>query len=215
MISLAAAAAISLAATAPAHSAVVYDESPSGNFFSIWGNSSEGNNWLMQFTLASAATITGVDIWTDSHVLLVNDGVVKLRSDSAGSPAATNDIARIDDVALSHASDPTYTNLYRVHGEFTGVHLAAGTYWIGLSGGDGVFGPSAELGIASFLGGDHSGQKHFAGDTADTLATGSTLAFQVEGSTAPEPATWALMLAGFGLVGAAARRLRPAPVRAG
>lgn len=32
------------------------------------------------------------------------------------------------------------------------------------------------------------------------------LASDGSGSTVPEPATWALMLAGFGMVGAAARR---------
>lgn len=217
-IPIVAAAVAALSLVRPAYSAVIYDESPSGSYFDVWGNSSGGNNWLLQFTLGSETLLTGMDIWTDGHFDWVTDGVLKLRSDQAGAPAATNDLAHLTGVALTSAADPNYSGLHIVHATFGGIDLAAGTYWIGLSGGNGIQGPSTEMGIASFFGGDHSGQTHLVGDTADGLTGGgTTFAFRLEGTAVeegdvPEPAAWAMMLGGFGLVGAALRSRRKSAV---
>lgn len=49
---------------------------------------------------------------------------------------------------------------------------------------------------------------------ADRFETQASLNFDLTGTAVPEPASWAMMIAGFGLVGAAARRRRPALVAA-
>jgi hypothetical protein len=47
------------------------------------------------------------------------------------------------------------------------------------------------------------------GGSADQVAfAGITLGSQTPGGTVPEPATWAMMIGGFGMVGGAMRRRR-------
>ncbi len=48
----------------------------------------------------------------------------------------------------------------------------------------------------------------------DWSDTGFTLATFAPTSAVPEPATWAMMIAGFGVVGGAVRRRRPAALAA-
>jgi hypothetical protein len=68
----------------------------------------------------------------------------------------------------------------------------------------GFFGLSSELGVASIAFGI-DGQPSTVGAFAiDNLSIAS--GFSAAPGVIPEPATWALMMAGFGLVGAAARR---------
>jgi hypothetical protein len=94
------------------------------------------------------------------------------------------------------------------------VSLAAGTYWIGMSG------TSEELGWQAFDLGVFapSTQSQLSSESGAFTPRIDSLAFIVEGTTVPgagvgvpEPAAWALMLLGFGGIGAALRRrqLRP------
>lgn len=105
--------------------------------------------------------------------------------------------------------------------DFTGTTLTAGAAYTlallnnGAGAGNGiVFGPS----LVPFTGPDAyaGGRLFFTGNAFNgcaTVAAGCDLDFRVEATTPvaviPEPATWGLMMAGFGLVGAVARRRRP------
>ena len=80
-----------------------------------------------------------------------------------------------------------------------------------LSGGCDCFGP----GYVRFDSGAFTFDKFSFTETVTTLTTPydldtATLLYQIDVPSVPEPATWALMLAGFGLVGSALRRRQSA-----
>ena len=74
--------------------------------------------------------------------------------------------------------------------------------------GVGAFSELVTITVAG--GGTYSGT--FADVLGDIDAAGNGLPPETAGSFAPEPATWALMLAGFGGLGAALRMRRKAPI---
>jgi hypothetical protein len=93
-------------------------------------------------------------------------------------------------------------------GSFSDISLSAGSYWIGFIG--------ARLALPSFSNpaGSIQGTPH----TGQGSSLGSTVGYELYASAAspaPEPASWALMLGGFGLVGGALRTRRKIAVSFG
>jgi hypothetical protein len=197
------------ALAAPASAALLVDGfAPLGTapFETNWTNFSLGQNFLTRFTLSQAASITSVSILMGRPFAVVGETArLKIREDDAGNPAATNLVSLV--LPITSVSDYEFgVDLVTV--DVAPIALAAGTYWFGLSG------ESEDLVWASYNIGDilqPSYQRQLFQDTVVATPFIYTLSYRIEGTTGdtpviPEPATWALMIAGFGLVGTAARR---------
>lgn len=70
------------------------------------------------------------------------------------------------------------------------------------------------LGFSTGVGSGWNGSFEGAVDNISFTFNGQTESFNFEVAAVPEPGTWALMIAGFGLLGSALRRRRPAPLAA-
>ncbi|HZZ66773.1 MAG TPA: PEPxxWA-CTERM sorting domain-containing protein [Phenylobacterium sp.] len=201
------AVALMLAAGSASAADILASVTPSGDAVTTYQNKAGGQNFLVQFTLADAADITGFDLWTDPGFGQTGQDVtIRIRADDSGSPESTNldEFASIIDTRTDFSSDSE-----TVGAHFSAVSLAAGTYWIGMSG------TSQELGWQPFNLGVFapSTQRQLSGESVESTPSIESLAFAVEGTTvpgggvgAPEPAAWALLLLGFGGVGVALRR---------
>jgi len=191
-----------IAAAAPASAQVLFDASPMGSLTGQWANTAGNQNFMVKFTLTSAASISEFDIATDPVFAPIGKAVtVRVRADDAGVPDAANLFEFDSTVTSVNGTGPSAL----VGTSFTPLNLAAGNYWFGVSGNP------YELGWSSF-----------SGNSTDTwaLSDGETgyfkanlgLAFRVIGTASngavPEPASWALMIGGFGMVGASMRRRR-------
>jgi PEP-CTERM motif len=204
-------AAASMALTSSANAALIINQSPDatglGYTFTA-SNVAVGQNWLMRITLAAATTLNGIDIYSDCRAFgcgspnLGTAAIVKIRNDVGGIPDSANLftfstlISAIDSVGST--AQPA---LERVHADFAGASLAAGNYWIGLSGDGAELGQNLNFDVPSslaILGGDNASTVPWstAFNVYDNSLTGAV----------PEPASWALMIAGFGLVGSALRK---------
>lgn len=205
---LAATAAMALVSV-PTQASVLVNNSPDATGFVASFNASNratGQNFLFRFTLTSAAKLTGASIYSTFGAAAVGDGVVfKLRSDAGGQPSAIN-LATFSSTldAVDNLGSTANPALRRLHASFMSGVLAPGTYWGGLSG-------TNEIGMDIAFNG--SGQLWQLSGDNNQFALGSA-PFQIEGIGAvPEPATWAFMILGFGLVGGAMRSARRQTVR--
>jgi hypothetical protein len=207
------AAAIAMAAL-PAQAAIVVDKSvdvlsmPAG--FNAT-NAANSQNFLVRFTLGSATTLTGASIYSAGSFVSLGDGVlIKFRNDVEGGPDLSNFAALNSSLSLINSdgasSNPTIQQLYA---SFTPLALSAGTYWFGMSGSTSDIGWEIDFGSAT---GTPAWQL-----SADSLqfAFGPTAALSFRlydgaplGGAVPEPASWAMLIAGFGLTGATLRRRR-------
>ncbi|HEY3800422.1 MAG TPA: PEPxxWA-CTERM sorting domain-containing protein [Caulobacteraceae bacterium] len=168
-----------------------------GNFTTVYDN----------FTLAGGGQITSVD-WTGGYFNPPSQGpitqwTVSIYGDSAGQPGAllyqeTVPGAGGETFNSTVSGFPIYN--YDVAANFT---AAAGTqYWLSVVPDLG-FPP--QWGWATGTGGDGVGYQDFFGTLSNT---GTDFSFTLVGGTVPEPATWALMLAGFAGFGVALRSRR-------
>ncbi len=202
------------AAAGGAQAVVVVDRSPDAVGFSTDFNAVNQigtQNIFTQFTLAAAVTLTGMDIYSTypsiSPVLVGDAVVVRFRADVGGNPGAVNLFSIATTLsAIDSIGSTSFAGLDRLHAGFAGVTLAAGTYWASLAGVAEI-GQSLEYGIpaATHL---------FTGET-DGGNLGVFAPFRLSGDApapgVPEPATWLLMIGGFGLTGVVLRRRRLAP----
>lgn len=200
-----AAAALSLAGGA--HAVVVVDQSPDvvgfTNDFSA-SNVVSQQSFFVQFTLGSATTLTGMDIYSSyagSGFVNVGDAVVvRFRNDVGGAPDPTTNIASFATTiaAIDNVGSSTFPSLLRISADFSGLALGPGTYWASLAG-------VAEIGWSLDPDQSYPTWQVFGEQTQffrDWYAP-----FRLESDAViPEPASWALMIAGFGLVGASLRR---------
>ena len=177
-----------------------------------WSNFAGGQNFLMQFSLGADSQVTGFDIYTSNGFGEVGTGVtIRIRNDVAGDPDTANLFEFTSTIDTSVVSDDQ-DNLVGAH--FGAVSLAAGTYWMGMSGSDG------ELGWTSYDYGDASPstQRQLSGETVESTPGVDTFGYEVEGTVGgagvPEPAAWAMMLSGFFGAGAALRTRRRTAVAA-
>ncbi len=182
----------------------------SGDF--IASNSFDSQNFLSAASFAAPVLFEGFDIYSRyAGAYTLGEGVtLRIRADVGGSPAATDLFTLTSIVSavdtIGSLNDPSFK---RVHADFSPTALAAGSYWFGMSGTTG------EIGLN--LGFDAIGANPLWQLQSSILSfsfTGSAKAgFRVLGtldgggsSGTPEPGSWVMLIAGFGLVGAAMRR---------
>lgn len=193
-------------AAMPASAATLVNGLPTGTLNEgYWTNESSSQNFLVSFTLASASDITGFEILEGTGFSTIGDALrIKIRNDVAGSPALANAFSFVDQIdAIS-----TYqSGILKVTTNFAPITLAAGTYWFGVSGAG-----NTQVWASYNNGGPASptNQRQLNGDTIVSTPSINSLAFTVLGNVAavPEPATWGMMILGFGMVGASARYRR-------
>lgn len=199
-----------LALSSPAVCDVIAERPPAGDFVLSWRNVSTDQNFLTQIVLGSDATLTSMTIWTQSSFTALGDSTtLRIRADVAGEPAPINLYeltAPVSAIGTTGFPDGVITATV----DFSPLSLLAGTYWIGLSGTD-----EDVWGWASFNNGVSTPeyQRMLDGNTVLAAAPEGiyTLAYSISGQlgqqgAVPEPATWALMLMGFGATGLVMRR---------
>lgn len=181
-------------------------------------------NVLVRFTIANAMTLNGMDIFSRSYGnpnFAVNLArpigtpvTIKIRADNGGRPADTNLVRLVSTITASSTVFALVTAHHmRVHADFTDTRLNPGTYWIGMSGTDvsvnWTYFFNVDAGIDTYT--LRRETVHFP------VGLNSSAAFRLHGfetpqavtpGAVPEPATWAMLIGGFGLTGAAARRRR-------
>jgi hypothetical protein len=200
----AAAAAVALAAASGASATILASVPANGSPGGDWSNFADFQNFLVQFTLAGAATVDGFDIYTDpAFGALGTDVTIRIRNDVAGNPDSSNLFEFTSTIdTLTTSGDQVFVGAH-----FGGLNLAAGTYWMGMSG------TSSELGWESYHYGDDapSTQRQLSGETVVFTPGVGTFGYAVEGANGvPEPAAWAMMLLGFFGLGGVVRARRGA-----
>ena len=184
----------------------------------------EQQNILTQITLTSAQTLNGFDTFSRLYgkpAFPINLArpigtavTLKIRADVGGRPADTNLFRLLSTITETSAVFPDVTSSHmRLHADFAATTLAAGTYWIGMSG------TNTNLSwLYSYTTPRPDQTYTLVGERVNvSLGTTGSSNFRVHGFDAvvappagavPEPATWALMIGGFGLAGSALRRRR-------
>jgi len=211
ILTLALISASILAATA-ANAQVAYSNGPIDGTFNAW-TVDDGQYIANSFELNSTTTITGFTFGGWSKIGQTIDSIDFAITDSLGSLSFSTAIlspgAVIPNTGLGDWDVRNYT------ASLAPLSLAAGTYYLVLgnaqTSGNGFGywdinnGPSTAFGgVGSF-----DSLKDVAGP-----GSGSS-AFQILTSDAPEPASWAMMLSGFGLVGGTLRTRRRTAVSFG
>jgi len=147
---------------------------------------------LDQFTLSSGASITSFDLaqqlggqTTDFTIEIYNSDHSAILFSQAVNAALTYDV---NNTVVAHAS-------------VTGLNLAAGTYWAGF------------IAPVMYLQGFSTGNGSLIDSTpphtgSNTFQLGGNTGYIFYGAGVPEPASWALMIGGFGMGGAAMRGSR-------
>lgn len=179
------------------------DPGGNGNFATVYDN----------FTLGTASQVTGVTFvggyFNPGNAGNITNFTLKVYADSAGQPGAavyTTSIAGNggESGCASVGGFPVCS--YSVATNFV---AAAGTnYWLSVVP-DMTFPP--QWGWASGTGGDGGSYQDFLGNRGKL---GTDFAFTLTGTAGvPEPSAWAMMLAGFGMIGLAMRRREKVSVR--
>jgi hypothetical protein len=174
-------------------SAVLYSNGPINGTINAW-TINYGYAVSDSFTLTQAATVTGVDfgVWAfpGDTMTSVDWGIT--------SAAGTYPITGTATVNTTYLSTNGYGYDLLTASFSLPQTLAAGTYYLALQ--------NASASNADPIYWDENNGPSAA--TENTLGPIGSQAFTVYGSSAPEPATWGLMLAGLGLAGYTLRRRR-------
>lgn len=210
--SMIAATMLSLAGTA--HADTLYSQPWNGTAeaYSSQNDTTGGNGNFAtaydDFVLSSASFLNGFD-WTGVYfnpsVQSPIDGfTVTLYEDGGGTPGAAFASGFFTTYNETFLGSPDGFVAYSYSVDFTDFGpVAAGTYWLSVVPDLG-FPPQWGWAVSDI--GNDNGYQCFQG-ACSTL--GVNFAFDVRGDAViPEPASWALMLIGFGGLGAAVRRTR-------
>jgi hypothetical protein len=204
------AVALVLASTisAGASAATLYDQpyDGSGALVASQNDTGSGNNGNFatvydNFTLAGGGNITGLNFtggyFNPGPPGTITAFTVKVYADNAGQPGSALSTSSFSGNGGESCGGAICT--YSLGLNFS---AAAGTqYWLSIVP-DEAFPP--QWGWATGNNGDGVAYQDFFGSRT---ALAADVAFTLTGTAAvPEPATWALMLGGFGLAGAALRR---------
>lgn len=207
---LAGAAMAGMALTAaPAGAAtvtVVDTGTPTGpSVYSVHYYDAQSYNWLAaRFTLSQATRITQVQSYLSRPFAGSGDIIFSLHSDRPWGVGAVvaSQVVRISALAGAPAFDWFGT------GFGSGVDLAAGNWWVSMttatSGAGRYDGSALAFNTPSIPVGAY--QNNFTGGRWNVRD--QSFGLRIAGVTAgvPEPATWAMMVMGIGLVGAGMRR---------
>ncbi len=209
-------AALLVAAT-PLSAAIVYDN---GGPNATSGNETVGWVQADDFSFAAATTISGAGVYLAGFSGIgAWDGGFQyyIFGDAGGAPGGviqTGSVApAVSDSGIAWCCGG---NAYLFTFDFAApVDLVAGaTYWLGIhAGAPGNFRRQDIYWVTTADNATLRGRESSRGTFNNWVNNGQEHAFYLVGrggGVIPEPATWAMLIAGFGLVGAAARRRRPA-----
>lgn len=190
---------------------VVYDN---GSLTISGGN--ETVAWVQSenFTLSANTAITGAGVYLAAHAGITSwDGSFQyyIFADASGIPGG---------ILASGSTTPAVTDsgfswccggdAYKFAFNIPVFNAAAGiTYWLGIHAGDPTnFNRDDVYWVSSTGNGSANGEESFGGTFNNWSDNGREHAFFLVNGVAavPEPATWLLMLAGFGMIGFVARR---------
>lgn len=182
----------------------------------------EQQNILTRFTIGSAMTLNGIDIFTATYGNPNIPGnlarpigtpvTIKIRADAGGRPSDTNLVRLLSTINETSAVFPDITARHmRIHANFTDTMLAPGTYWIGMSG------TNISVNWMHFYDASRADETYnlFGERVNFKLSPDFSASFRLHGfetvalptsGAVPEPASWAILVIGFGMTGAVARR---------
>lgn len=158
------------------------------------------------FSLSQATTLTSITArFNDTSVIEASSSwAVEIYSSTAA--AGTNLVGDVASLTFAPA------NVSIINDDVTialNTNLGAGTYWIGVVPRVNFSSGQTFVGVAGF---GNAVQANPAGgfQQGAVLSLDSAMTFRLEGVAAgvPEPTSWALLIAGFGLTGTALRRQR-------
>ncbi|MEO8811521.1 MAG: PEPxxWA-CTERM sorting domain-containing protein [Caulobacteraceae bacterium] len=216
-LALAGSALVALVATTAAASTIVYDNGG----VAAGANGNETVAWVQaeDFSFATATTIDGAGVYIAStNGFQASDGQFQydIFADNGGSPGpapiATGAVTpTITDTGISWCcGGNAFLYKFQLASSF---NAAAGTkYWLGIhAGAPSNFTRDEIYWVATAANATETGHESLGGTFNNWSDNGIEHAFYLTGGAGgvPEPATWAMMLAGFGLAGASLRR-RPA-----
>lgn len=158
--------------------------------------------YIEQFSLESASTITGVNLWiyaSGGYDVVTSTGYTLNIYDSTRESLLFSQL--VLPITTFEARQGIISQELHVGGSTSGLSLSAGTYWAGFE--------APKMAIMAFSGGNGTGKSiGKAGYETYERGTNASYQFTSEPTAMPEPASWATMMGGFGLIGGTIRRRR-------